>query len=274
MKRILVVLAFLLLASPSGAADVGFNISIGAPGFYLSVGNFFGYPEREVMVIHQRGIPDNDLPVVFFMCQHAHVAPEVIIHLRVGQGWSWARICEYYRVPPTVFYIPVQSYGPPYGHAYGHYRQHPHQRDWQRIRMTDAMIINQVNLIFISKYYNYPPERVIRLREGGSSFATIERKVYRETEYKARGGVPPQGVRPGSPQDMRKPGPPSKEMHDAQRWREIPAQGVRPPNARFRDVYPSISDPSRRPEVKGIYSSEEKKNQATGRGKKEKRGKD
>jgi len=273
MKKTLVILAFLLLASPLWAADVGFNISIGAPGFYFSVGNFFGYPEREVVVIHEHGIPDNDLPVVFFLCQHAHVAPEVIINLRVGHGWSWARICEYYRVPPTVFYIPVQSYGPPYGHAYGHYRQHPHQRDWERIRMTDAMIINQVNLIFISKYYNCPPERVIGLREQGSSFGNIERKVYRETEYKTRGGVPSQEMRrPGTPQDMRKPGPPSKEMRDAQRWKEIPPQGVRTPNASFKDVYPSISHPSQRPEVKGGYSSEEK-GQGSGQGKKGKQGK-
>jgi len=273
MKKTLVILAFLLLASPLWAADVGFNISIGAPGFYLSVGNFFGYPEPQVIVIHEHGIPDNDLPVVFFICQHAHVAPEVIIDLRVGHGWSWSRICAYYRIPPTVFYIPVQSYGPPYGHAYGHYRQHPHQRDWERIRMTDDIIINQVNLIFISKYYNCPPERVISLREQGSSFGNIERKVYRETEYKARGGAPSQEMRrPGTPQDIRKPGPPSKEMRDTQRWKEIPSQGVRPPNASFKDVYPSISHPSQRPEVKGGYSSEEK-GQGGGQGKKDKQGK-
>jgi hypothetical protein len=265
MKKTLVILGFLLLASPLWAADVGFNISIGAPGFYLSVGNFFGYPEPQVIVIHEHGIPDNDLPVVFFICQHAHVAPEVIIDLRVGHGWSWSGICAYYRIPPTVFYIPVQSYGPPYGHAYGHYRQHPHQRDWERIRMTDDIIINQVNLIFISKYYNCPPERVIGLREQGSSFGNIERKVYRETEYKARGGVPSQ--------DMRKPGTPSKEMRDPQRWKEIPSQGVRPPNARFKDVYPSISHPSQRPEVKGGYSSEGK-GQGRSQGKKDKRDKD
>ncbi len=274
MKKTLVILGFLLLTNPSWGADVGFNISIGAPGFYMSVGNFFGYPEREVIVIHEHGIPDNDLPVVFFICHHAHVAPEVIINLRVGQGWSWSRICAYYRISPTVFYIPVPAYGPPYGHAYGHYRQHPHQRDWERIHMTDAIIINQVNLIFISKYYNCPPERVISLREQGSSFGTIERKVYRETEYKERGGVPSQEKhKQGTPQDVRKPGPPSKERIDAQRLREIPSQGVRSPNAKFKDVYPSISDPSQRPEVKGRYSSEEK-GQGHGQGKKEKRGKD
>jgi len=271
MKKTLLILGFLLLASPVWAADVGFNISIGAPGFYLSVGNFFGYPEREVMVIRERGIPDHDLPVVFFLCHHAHVAPGVIINMRVGYGWSWSRICAYYRIPPTVFYIPVQRHGPPYGHAYGHYRHYPHKRDWERIRMTDTMIVNQVNLIFISKYYNYPPERVIRLREQGSSFGNIERKVYREREYEARGGVPPRAVpKPAKPRDMRKPGPPSKEMRDIQRWKEIPSQGVRPPQARFKDVYPSISHPSHRPEVKDRYSSG-KKGQGPGKGKKDKR---
>lgn len=274
MKKILVFLGFLLLASPIWAADVGFNISIGAPGFYLSVGNFFGYPEREVIVIHERGIPDNDLPVVFFLCQHAHVPPEVIINLRVGHGWSWSRICAYYRIPPAVFYFSVQRYGPPYGHAYGHYHRYPHRRDWERIRMTDAMIVNQVNLIFISKYYDYPPERVIWMREKGSSFGTIERRVYREREYQARGGVPSREMhKPGTTQGMRKAGPASKEMRDPQRWKEIPSQGVRTPSARFKDVYPSISAPSQRPEVKGRYGSEEK-GQGRGRGKKDKRGKD
>ena len=284
MKKTLVVLVFLLLASPLWAADVGFNITIGAPGFYLSVGNFFGYPEREVIVIHKRGIPDNDLPVVFFISRHAHVAPEVIIDLRVRRGWSWSRICAYYRIPPAVFYIPVPRYGPQYGHGYGHYRHHPHRRDWDRIRLTDAIIINQVNLIFISKYYDYPPERVIRMREQGSSFGTIERKVYREKEYQARRPAPPPEIhRPGAPPappKVHRPVPPPKgprpggppEPRDVQRWKEIPSQGVRPPQARFRDVYPSIPHPSQRPDVKGRYSTEEK-GQERGPGKKDKRGK-
>lgn len=282
MKKTLFVLGFLLLASPLRAADVGFNVTIGAPGFYFSVGNFFGYPEREVIVIHERGIPDNDLPVVFFICHHAYVAPEEVINLRVNYGWSWSRICAYYRIPPTVFYIPVESYGPP-GHAYGHYRRYPHRGDWDRIRMTDPMIVNQVNLIFISKYYDYPPERVIRMREQGSSFGTIERRVYREREYQARGGVPPQELRrPGvppemqrqsAPQEMRRSSRPSTQMRDPQWSRGIPDQGVRPPNARFQDVYPSISHPSQRPEVKGRYSSEEK-GRGHGQGKKDKGDKD
>lgn len=251
MKKAFIGLGLLVMASPIWAADVGFQISIGAPGFYLSVGKFFGYPEREVIIIRERGIPDDELPVVFFISHHVHVPPEVIIELRVARGWPWSRICAYYRIPPVVFYIPVERYGPDYGHAYGHYRHFRHKKDWERIRMTDAMIVNQVNLIFISKYYNYPPYRVIRLREQGTSFATIERKVYREREYQVRGG------RPSG--EMAKPGGLPPEKPAPPRWVEPPSHGVRPPEAKFRDVYPSIPPPSQRPEVRGRYRMEERK---------------
>ncbi len=267
MKKILLTLAFVLLATPLWA-QVGFNVSIGAPGFYLSIGNFFGYPEREVIVCHDRGIPDDEIPVLFFLCKHAYVDPEVVIKLRIVDGWPWSRICTYYRIPPTVFYFPAERYGPPYGRAYGYYRQYPRREDWGRIRLQDANIVNQVNLIFISKYYNYPPEQVIKMREQGSSFGTIERKVYREREYQARGGVPPQEMRrPGPPPEVRglqgkiekKPVPQSRV--------DIPSQGVRSPHAKFQDVYPSVPHPSQRPEVKRGYVEGEK-GQGRGPGKK------
>jgi hypothetical protein len=275
MKKTLVALLFLLMATPLGAAEVGFNISIGAPGFHLSVGNFFGYPEREVVVVHERGIPDDDLPVVFFICQHAHVAPEVIIRHRIVDGWPWSRICSYYRIPPSVFYFPIERYEPPYGRAYGYYKRYPHERDWGKIRLRDADIVNQVNLIFISKYYNQPPEHVMKLRGGGASFSNIERKVYREREYQARGGVHPQDARrPLPPPDMRRPqGTPERMPAPPPPRVENPSHGVRPPQAKFKDVYPSISHPSQRPEVKGRYVGEEK-GKARGKEKKEKRGRD
>ncbi len=257
----ILVLVFLLLPTPL-LAQVNFGISIGAPGFYLSIGNFFGYPEREVVVVHEGGVPDDELPVVFFICQHAHVAPEAVIRLRAVEHWPWTRICSYYRIPPSVFYVPVPAYGPPYGRAYGYYKRFPHEKDWGRIRLGDADIVNQVNLIFISKYYNYPPEQIMRLREGGSSFGNIERKVYRLKESRERGGVPAQEIQRG------RVVPPPRA--------DIPPHGVRPPQARFKDVYPSISHPSQRPEVSSRYRGEEK-GKGRGQGKekgKEKKGRD
>ena len=274
MRRIIFILLFLLLPTPL-LAQVDFSISIGAPGFYFSIGNFFGYPEREVVVVHERGVPDDELPVVFFISQHAHVAPEVVIRLRAVEHWPWTRICAYYRIPPSVFYVPVPAYGPPYGRAYGYYKRFPHERDWGRIQLRDADIVNQVNLIFISKYYNYPPEQVIRLREGGASFGNIERKVYRLREDRDRRGVPAQEMHRGgfAPGTRGAQGKTERRIEPPSRM-DIPSQGVRPPQTRFKDVYPSISHPSQRPEVSSRYRGEEKKGQARGQGKKEKRGRD
>jgi len=273
MRRLILILVFLLLPAPL-LAQVNLSVSIGAPGFYFSVGNFFGYPEREVVVIHERGIPDDELSVVFFISHHAHVAPEAVIRLRAIERWPWTRICAYYRVPPTVFYVPVTGYGPPYGRAYGHYKRYPHERDWGRIQLRDADIVNQVNLIFISKYYNYPPDQVIRLREGGSSFGNIERKVYRLREDRERRGVPAQEVHRGgfAPERRGPQGRTERRIEPPSRM-DIPSQGVRPPQARFHDVYPSIPHPSQRPEVSGRYRGEEK-GHGRGQGKKDKRGRD
>ncbi len=272
MRRIILILVFLMLPTPL-VAQVSFSISIGAPGFYLSVGNFFGYPEREVVVVHERGIPDDELAVIFFICHHAHVAPEAVIRLRVIERWPWTRICAHYRIPPTVFYIPVTAYGSPYGDAYGYYKRYPHEKDWGRIRLRDADIVNQVNLIFISKYYDYPPERVIRFREGGSSFGNIERKIYREREVQERRKVPGQEVHKGgyAPESRRTQGVRERRSKLPPRI-EAPLRGVRPPQARFRDLYPSIPPPSQRPEVSSGYRDEER-GRGRGRGR-EKRGRD
>jgi hypothetical protein len=139
--------------------------------------------------------------------------------------------------------------------------------------LRDADIVNQVNLIFISKYYNYPPEQVIRLREGGSSFGNIERKIYRSKESRERGGVPPQGMQRGRVvPETRDPQVRTERRAELPPRVEVPSQGVRPPQARFKDVYPSIPHPSQRPEVSGRYLGEEK---GHGRGQgKEKKGRD
>lgn len=157
--------------------------SEGISGFYFSVGNYYHVPEREVIVIRERGIPDEELPVVFFICRHARVSPDVIIKLR-SRGLSWYDITIHLGLTPEIYYVPVVIHkgGPPYGHAYGYYKKHPRGK-WSKIKLTDADIVNQVNLDFVSKHYGYDPAQVIRMREHGTSFVNIERKVYR-----AKGG--------------------------------------------------------------------------------------
>ena len=185
-KSSIQIILLLALSIPSIAmAETQWNFGIsggseGISGFHISVGNYYQVPEREVIIIRERGIHDEELPVVFFLCRQARVSPEVIIVLR-SRGWSWYDITLHLGLSPQIYYVPVVIYrdGPPHGHAYGYYKNHPRER-WSKIKLTDVDIVNQVNLDFISKRYGYDPAQVIKMRQMGTSFMNIERKVYRE----------------------------------------------------------------------------------------------
>jgi hypothetical protein len=170
--------------------DVGATIVNGdMRGFYFALGDYFRVPEREVIVIRERRIPDYDIPVVLFISQRARVAPGAIMDLRLS-GRSWMDITLYFGLGPDVYYIPVKEvYGPPYGRAYGHYKN-KHRKDWRKIRLVDSEVVDLVNLRFMSEHYGRPPEEVMRMRSGGKSFVIINNefrrgkpgKEYRERE--------------------------------------------------------------------------------------------
>lgn len=170
--------------------DIGATIVNGdMRGFYFALGDYYRVPEREVMFIRERHIPDYDIPVVLFISQRARVAPGVIMDLRLS-GRSWMDITLHFGLGPDIYYIPVKAVsGPPYGRAYGHYKNR-HRKDWHKIRLVDSEVVDLVNLRFMSEHYGHPPEEVMRMRSGGKSFVVINKelragkpgKEYRERE--------------------------------------------------------------------------------------------
>lgn len=180
-KSISWITAALLCVAFPGAAKSGMlgGIEIGDEGvrsFYLAVGDFYGVSDQQVVVVHQRHIPDDEIPVVFFLASRARVAPDVIIGLRLG-GSSWMQICSKYNITADVFYVPVSGTpGPPYGKAYGHYKNKDKSK-WKEIRLSDADVINLVNLRFVSEHQRCSPNDVISARSGGSSFVKISHNI-------------------------------------------------------------------------------------------------
>jgi len=185
MYILLIVLAFVFLSpvsSSEAAVDLGVSIGDeGLRGFYLAVGDYYRVPEREVIVVKERHIPDEEIPVVFFIAQRARVRPATIIDLRL-RGKTWMDITLHFGLSPEIFYVPVREVvvtGPPYGKAYGYYKKKP-RKEWRKIVFDDDDVINLVNLRFISKHYSYEPEKVIKLREGGKNFTVINEEVAKE----------------------------------------------------------------------------------------------
>ena len=140
--------------------------------FLMAIGEYYRVPQQEVIVIRERRIPDNEIPVVLFIADRARVAPGAVTEYRL-RGHSWTDTTLHFGLSPEIFYVPVQRVsGPPYGHAYGHYKN-KHKNQWKEARLDDDDVVNMVNLRFISERYGYAPEDVIRLRSSGKNFVVI-----------------------------------------------------------------------------------------------------
>ncbi|MBI4685615.1 MAG: hypothetical protein HY755_10495 [Nitrospirae bacterium] len=183
--RIVFLLLSLLCVSWVSTAYAGFDLGIsvgdeGIRGFHLAIGDYYRVPEREVLVVRERRIPDEEIPVVFFLASRARVAPSTIIDLRLS-GRSWLDITLHYGLSPEIFYIPVdiKKMGPPYGKAYGYYKNKP-KKEWKKMKFSDGDVVDLVNLKFISEHYKYSPEKVIQMRGEGKKFVSINDTAYKE----------------------------------------------------------------------------------------------
>jgi hypothetical protein len=191
MRRLCVTAALaviLIIASvPFCRADVTVGATIGDDGlkeFHLAIGKQYNYPEKQVVVIREKNIPEDELPVVFFIARRAQVTPMTIVKLRQA-GQTWWEISLHYGLSPDIFFIPVHTDpGPPYGRAYGYYKDRD-KHHWKNVRLEDADIINLVNLRFICERYQWPPDEVIKLRAKGDDFVRIHTDVKRGRDHKA-----------------------------------------------------------------------------------------
>ncbi|MGE5430720.1 MAG: hypothetical protein ACM3QX_06585 [Syntrophomonadaceae bacterium] len=184
MKTKHLIFVFALCAAINvNAQQIDAGISIGGGGmnsFYMSIGNYFRVPEREVVVVRERRIPDEEIPVVFYISQRARVPYSEIIGCR-KRGMSWMDITYHYNLGPDI-YFPGEVQGPPYGKAWGH-------RKKERATYRDYEIVNAVNSRFMSDYHHCSPTEITRLRGQGNSYVQInDRYVGRKNHGRGHGG--------------------------------------------------------------------------------------
>ena len=160
-----------LMAARSADAQTAYSVSANIGDFHVAVSNYYQVPEREVIVVRERRIPEEELPVVFFIAQRAHVAPATIVDMRL-RGRSWWDISVHYGLHADAYYVPMAvRQGPPYGRAYGHYKKP--KKEWNTIVLSDPDIVNLVELRFMSEHYHVAPERIVEMRERDVDFLTI-----------------------------------------------------------------------------------------------------
>lgn len=184
MKKIIIFFTTLFFFSFSyGQTKFSISVSDEDSGFAFSISNFYKVPEKEVIVIKERGIPEEELPVVFFIAEKARVKPATIIDLRL-RGLSWMDISLKYGITADVYYVPVNvvEVGPPFGKAYGHFKKYPKHR-WKEIRLDDDDIVNLVNVRFISNYHGVEPDIIIREKSHGKRYIVLD-KEFKEKKHK------------------------------------------------------------------------------------------
>ena len=181
---ITVLLAVGLFGSSRAGIDIGISADeSGIKDFYLAIGDHYKQPEKEIIVVRERGIPDEELPVVFYLASRAGVSPAAIIKLRLD-GKSWMDITFHYGLTAGIFYIDLgKDPGPPYGKAYGHFKKMPRKK-WGTIVLGDPDIINFVNLRFLSDHYGYSPNEIINMRSKGQSFTKINAGIKKSKQEK------------------------------------------------------------------------------------------
>ncbi|MGE5314229.1 MAG: hypothetical protein ACM3Q4_06010 [Acidobacteriota bacterium] len=175
MRAFIVASAILLTGvfTGQGYAQVNFGLSVGdRDGFYLEIGNYYRVPPREVVVIHDRHIDDDEIPVVFFMADAAGVSPGLIADMR-RDGWSWREIAFHFHINPAVFYVP--AYGLP-----GRYARFNSYRDWRRIDWRDDDFIRFCNVKFISERYHRHPDEIMQLRAERRNYYILYHEMRRE----------------------------------------------------------------------------------------------
>jgi hypothetical protein len=149
-----------LAAATAGAAD-----------FHLDIGVHFGVPQREVIVVREQRLPDDELPVVFYIARHARVAPAAIVDLRLA-GHDWWDIAVRYRVPAEVFYVHLP-------HGRGH-------RHWKKRRLSNVEIVEVVNVRVLSDYHRVAPADVYAMRSRGLGFTTVHARLCDRDDSKHR----------------------------------------------------------------------------------------
>jgi hypothetical protein len=165
-------------------ADLKVGMSVGNEGssdFYLAMSEYNRVPERVLIGVRDRGIPDEQIPVVMFIAARAQVAPDVIVKMR-HRHMSWMEIAAHFRLGVDAFYVPLNGNlsGTVYERPYRFFKQD--RRHWNRIHLTDEDVVNLVDLKFVSDYHGYRPDDVIRFRANGRNFVNIHNDIRMERE--------------------------------------------------------------------------------------------
>jgi hypothetical protein len=145
--------------------------------YYAAITNHFKVTPEAISDLRDQGVAVEDLPVVLLLAERAKVEPDQIGIVRAS-GASWMSIAEDHGLGADTFYIllGVKFSSNTYSPILDKYRSKP-QKQWRGMQLTDAEIVNLVNLKFIASYHDYSMLEVMAMRDYGKTFPRINDQV-------------------------------------------------------------------------------------------------
>jgi hypothetical protein len=171
IRKVVLILGLGLtgVCAASAGVQVGFSAGTrGVDGFYLSLGNYYGVSQNQLVVLRDNRVSDEEMAVVLAISRGAHVSPIQVIRLH-QKGLPWFSIAARFNLGPSVFYLPVNRGG--------YYSRVP-------VRYSDRDVINAVNNRFLSERYGCKVEEIAQWRSRGDRYRDIHQRL--ESRVQAR----------------------------------------------------------------------------------------
>ena len=139
--------------------------------FLRAVGEHFGTPRSEVLVLSRWGLSTREIPVVLRLSKRAGVSPDVVVAQR-RHGDAWMQIARGYSVHAGDFHVPIDgSFG--FLNAVCERFNARSASEWREISLSDEEVVGLVNVRFLSRALGMSPRQVIEAMGDGRDVVEV-----------------------------------------------------------------------------------------------------
>lgn len=154
--------------------------------FLRAVGQHFGTPRSEVLVLSRWGVSASEIPVVLHLSKRAGVSPDVVVARR-RHGDGWMEIARGYSVHAGDFHVPMEGAAGFLNSVYKRFNARS-ASEWHEISLSDEEVVGLVNVRLMSRVLDLSPARVVKAVGDGRDFVGVFVRL-------GGGGNGPPGIR-------------------------------------------------------------------------------
>jgi hypothetical protein len=143
--------------------------------YYRAVGQHFGVPPGEVIVLSEWRLPPEEIPVVLYVADRGGISPDAVVALRQG-GTGWPVVALRYALDAGSFHVRLDGGAGSMARLYEEYAARP-QAQWSSIQLVDSDVIALVNLRVLSDVLRSPPLVVLQARDRAGSWVGAYRAL-------------------------------------------------------------------------------------------------